>query len=46
MVPRNRDFESMTSKWTSAVKFSQSLRSLEGDPRFKAFLRKMNLPDD
>jgi TolB-like protein/DNA-binding winged helix-turn-helix (wHTH) protein len=27
------------------VKFSQSLRSLEGDPRFKAFLKKMNLPE-
>jgi TolB-like protein/DNA-binding winged helix-turn-helix (wHTH) protein/Flp pilus assembly protein TadD len=27
------------------VKFSQSLRSLEGDPRFKPFLKKMNLPE-
>ncbi len=28
------------------VKFSQSLRSLEGDPRYKAFLKKMNLPEE
>jgi adenylate cyclase len=27
------------------VKFSQPLRSLHGDPRYKAFLKKMNLPE-
>jgi adenylate cyclase len=27
------------------VKFSQSLRSLAADPRYKAFLKKMNLPE-
>jgi TolB-like protein/thioredoxin-like negative regulator of GroEL len=28
-----------------AIKGDPPLKSLEGDPRFKAFLRKMNLPD-
>jgi hypothetical protein len=27
------------------VKFSQPLNSIHGDPRYKAFLRKMNLPE-
>jgi hypothetical protein len=31
--------------WLFQIKFSWLLKSLEVDPRYKAFLRKMNLPE-
>lgn len=45
MEPRHRNFELTISKSTSARPLSVLLDSLHDDPRYKAFLKKMNLPE-
>ncbi len=45
MTDNSQNQRALTSDVFISVKVEMPLKSLETDPRFKAFLKKMNLPE-